>query len=132
MNRITDIIVATQLSTVVAFACMYLAHLIEAGHILNPNWNFAVWVLLAVAIFFMLLPHLICHNNDRPDYAAIEAEHFGNTDSLHVSDCACQECKIYTKQHFLDDVDSDLPGIKIHADICLCAACRATSNAHVY
>ena len=104
MNRITDILIATQFSTVVAFACMYLAHLIEAGHILNPNWNFAVWVLLAVAMFFMLLPHFICHD-ERPDYTpAIDDEYFGNIG---------------------DDLTTEL-------SLCTCKYCTSRNNAHIY
>ena len=59
MNRLTDMTLATQFSTVIAGVCTYLAHLIEAGHILNPNWNFAVYVLLVIAMVFMILPYLI-------------------------------------------------------------------------
>ena len=61
MNRITDIVIATQLSTCMAAFCTFMAHLIDNGSILNANWHFAVYVLLAIATVFMLFPHLVSH-----------------------------------------------------------------------
>lgn len=59
MARTGDYIFASQLCTVISMAMMYVAHLIEAGHILNPNWNFASYLLLGTAVFFMALPHIL-------------------------------------------------------------------------
>ena len=66
-NHITDIILTTQLATSIAAVCTYLAHLIENGSILNPNWMFAVYILMAIAMVFMLFPHLICHSRKHPE-----------------------------------------------------------------
>jgi len=60
MNKITDIVIATQLSTCFAAFFTYCAHMIENGSWLNPNWLFAVYILLAFAMTFMLVPHIIC------------------------------------------------------------------------
>jgi hypothetical protein len=59
MNRVTDIVIATQLCTAIAALFTFLAHLIENGTILNPNWMFAVYVLMFFACLFMLFPHII-------------------------------------------------------------------------
>lgn len=75
LNAITDLTIATQFSTVVAAVCTYLAHLIENGTILNANWMFAVYVLLVIAMIFMLFPYVcaqktmdnIEHDNRDPD-----------------------------------------------------------------
>ena len=65
MNRLTDMTIGTQLSTVIAAIATYLAHLIENGSILNPNWGFMVYVLLVIAMFFMLLPYLLVDHEVR-------------------------------------------------------------------
>ena len=61
-NRITDILLTSQMSTAFAAFCTYCAHMIENGSWLNDNWMFAVYVLMIIAMFFMLLPHIICHD----------------------------------------------------------------------
>jgi len=58
MNRLTDIMLGTQLCTWLSAVFMYIAHLIEHGAILNPNWHWAIYALLGIAVFFMLLPHI--------------------------------------------------------------------------
>lgn len=65
MNRVTDIVIATQCSTVMAACCTVLAILIDNGTILNANWQFAVYVLLTVATIFMLVPHIVSHKTER-------------------------------------------------------------------
>lgn len=64
MNKITDTIIATQLCTAVAAALTFVAHLLESGAILNPNWHWAIYLCLVIAMFFMLIPHLMFH--DKP------------------------------------------------------------------
>ena len=59
MNRYTDIVLGTQLSMTVTSICVYLAHLIDAEIILNPNWHWMVYVLLVIAVFMVLLPHIL-------------------------------------------------------------------------
>jgi hypothetical protein len=59
MNNVKDIVIATQLSTAVAAAVTYCAHIIENGTILNANWLWAVYVLMGIAVIFMLVPHLL-------------------------------------------------------------------------
>jgi len=59
INKLTDYVIATQLSTVFAAVCVYCAHLVASGAILNDNWDFSVYVLLTVATLFMLFPHIV-------------------------------------------------------------------------
>ena len=61
MNRVTDLLLSAQLCTSIAAIFMYLAHLIENGTILNPEWKWMYIASLALAVFWMLFPHLICH-----------------------------------------------------------------------
>lgn len=68
MNRITDVILSTQLCTFFAAVCTYCAHMIERGSWLNPNWGFAVYLLLGCGTVFMLLPHLICHPKEQSSH----------------------------------------------------------------
>ena len=62
MNRLTDIKLGTTLSTIVSMLCMYLAHLIGNGSILNDNWNFMIYVSLVISMIFMVFPYLF-HND---------------------------------------------------------------------
>ena len=59
MNKIQDLVIATQFSTVCAAVCTYIAHLIASGAVLNENWDFSVYLLLVIATIFMLAPHLL-------------------------------------------------------------------------
>lgn len=60
MNSTIDKLLSTQLCTVMAGALTYIAHLIEAGHILNENWQVTVIPLLCIACASMVLPYIIC------------------------------------------------------------------------
>lgn len=71
MNRVTDIVIATQCSTVMAACCTVLAILIDNGTILNANWQFAVYVLLTVATIFMLVPHIVSHKTEHTTNAEL-------------------------------------------------------------
>ena len=62
MNKITDTIVATQLTTWVAAALVYSANLIFTGELLNHNWDFAGYLGIIVATIFMLLPYWTADN----------------------------------------------------------------------
>lgn len=59
MNKFIDSIIATQLSTVIAAALTCCAHMISTGEILNPNWDFAIYLCLGVATLFMAIPYII-------------------------------------------------------------------------
>ena len=79
IKQITDVQIATQLCTLVAMALMYSAHLIEAGHILNPNWSWAIYVSLAGACFFMVVPYIFASNiESRDDYVQRMSDHHGD------------------------------------------------------
>jgi hypothetical protein len=65
MNKIIDIKLSTQLSTVIAMVLTYLAHIIGNGTILNDNWTFMVYVLIPMAMLFMVLPYLFSSNEDK-------------------------------------------------------------------
>lgn len=58
MNKVTDIKLGTQLSTVFAMISMYIAHLIGNGTILNDNWNFMIYICLIISTVFMVFPYL--------------------------------------------------------------------------
>ena len=60
MNKITDTIIATQVSTIFACIITTVAHLIDNGSILNNNWQFMVIPLVVLACLFMALPYIIC------------------------------------------------------------------------
>jgi len=68
-NFITCVLI-TQLSTCISVALMIVAHLIGTGSILNPNWSFAIYFLLGIAMFFMLLPHLV-HWQEQTNYTPL-------------------------------------------------------------
>lgn len=65
MNKTTDTIFGTQLSTGVAAALTFVAHLQSSRLLLNENWDWLAILCVITAAFFMLLPHLICH--DKPE-----------------------------------------------------------------
>lgn len=64
MNKVTDIKLGTTLSTIASMLCMYFAHLIGNGSILNDNWNFMIYVSLVIAMFFMIFPYLFHNDTD--------------------------------------------------------------------
>lgn len=64
-----DIIISTQAASFAAYACMYGAHLVSVQT--NEHWNFAIYVLLAIGVVFMLFPYLV---TDDRDVKALEDE----------------------------------------------------------
>jgi hypothetical protein len=78
VNKITDIVIATQLSTCFAAFFTYIAHLIENGSILNANWMWAVYVLMGFAMTFMLVPHIICKDKEHDPFADITITESGH------------------------------------------------------
>jgi Na+/phosphate symporter len=64
VRKLTDLIVATQMSTSFAFFCAIGAHLVATKA--NENWQFSVYVLLVIAVLFMLFPHIVTGDNDEP------------------------------------------------------------------
>ncbi len=66
-NTKMDVMLTTTFSTVIAFALFAIAHLIDVGHILNPNWNFAVYLLCFVGMGFIALPYLCVEASDRQE-----------------------------------------------------------------
>lgn len=56
MNKIMDTIISTQMSCTIAYGAMIGAHLVERHA--NENWQFAIYVLLAIGVLFMLFPYL--------------------------------------------------------------------------
>lgn len=61
MNKILDLIMATQLSTSFAWMCAVGAHLVDK--FANENWQFSVYVLLGICVIFMLAPYTLFLNN---------------------------------------------------------------------
>lgn len=72
MNRITDLVISTQIATIVAALLTYWAHLIENGTVLNANWHFMIYILLASAVVFMLFPHLVAGGKGMPTQADMD------------------------------------------------------------
>ena len=86
-NRIFDIMIAVTFCTFLSCVLVYVAHLIEAGHILNPNWNFAVYFLLGIACFFMVLPYILCRN--------LDPSHFMTTEERRILEGHCVAAKAF-------------------------------------
>lgn len=57
MNKLVDLMLATQLSTSFAWICAIGAHL--TAKYMNDNWQFAVYFQLVLSVLFMLVPYLI-------------------------------------------------------------------------
>lgn len=64
MNKVTDVLIASQLCTIIGCTLTFVAHLQSSGQLLNNNWDWLAILCVAIAMFFLLLPHLICH--DKP------------------------------------------------------------------
>ena len=62
MNKYLDLMIATQLTTVFAFFAAIGAHLM--AEYANPNWQFAVYVLLGISMLFMLAPYVLFLNQE--------------------------------------------------------------------
>ena len=65
MNKITDIILATQLATVFAGGFLLLVHYIDiwmASEALGPNWIYFQWFFVMCACGMMAMPHILGHN----------------------------------------------------------------------
>lgn len=62
MNKLFDLIIATQLSTSFAWMCAIGAHLVE--RYANENWQFSVWVLIVISATFSLAPYLLFTNKE--------------------------------------------------------------------
>lgn len=64
INKVVDSLIITQLCTCIAAGLTLTAHMISTGEILNPNWDFGIYLCIGLAMFFMMIPYIVHRGAD--------------------------------------------------------------------